>query len=232
MRSKRRAWLAIGLLALGAACARAPASLPDVDRWEGEIQRFEELDRAAPPPKGGVVFIGSSSIRRWASLGEDFPGLAAINRGFGGSELADSTRYVERIVAPYAPRLVVLYAGDNDLARGRSPQQLLQDYQGFVARVREKVPGAGIAYISIKPSLARVALLESVRKANQLILDYSKGEQGLTYIDVFTPMLGANSAPRAELFVSDGLHLNSEGYALWREIVAPYLQSGVGQRAP
>ena len=97
------------------AAAQQPAG--DPNRWEPAIEKFEAEDKAHPPVKGGIVFIGASSIVRW-NLAESFPDLKAVNRGFGGSEMADSARYASRVVLPHAPRIVVLYPGENDLARG------------------------------------------------------------------------------------------------------------------
>lgn len=203
-------------------CAVGRAQQSPANRWEAEIRKFEESDRRNPPAEGAVLFIGSSSVRLWQSLAEDFPGTKVINRGFGGSEIADSTFYVERIVAPYRPEMVVLYAGDNDLANGKTPRQVFEDYKAFVGRVRRKLPAAKIAFISVKPSPARASLLRSQREANGLIKEYASRDKRLIYIDVFTPMLGGDGSPRPELFGPDGLHLNEEGYRLWKSVIAPY----------
>jgi len=194
------------------------------DRWEAEIAKLEKADRENPPPPGAVVFVGSSSVRRWKTLKEDFPGIPVINHGFGGSRIADCTRYIDRIVVPCRPRMVVLYAGDNDLAGRRTPTQVFEDYREFVEQVRRKLPGVPIAYISIKPSPARRKYQEAMREANEMIRAYVVGEDDLIYIDVFTPMLGPDGTPRPELFVADRLHLSKQGYDLWREIVAPHLK--------
>jgi lysophospholipase L1-like esterase len=194
------------------------------NKWETDIKKFEESDRKNPPPKGLVVFIGSSSIRLWHRLTEDFPGIKTINRGFGGSEIADSTFYVDRIVTPYRPKMVVLYAGDNDLADGKTAQQVFEDYKAFVERVHRTLPTTKIAFISIKPSPARASLLQSVKDANGLIYAYALHDKRLIYIDVFTPMLGKDGSPRPELFGPDRLHMNSEGYALWKLVVAPHIR--------
>jgi lysophospholipase L1-like esterase len=194
------------------------------NKWEPEIKKFEVSDRQNPPPKHAVLFIGSSSIQSWKSLADDFPGIKVINRGFGGSELADSTFYVDRIVVPYQPKMVVLYAGDNDLASGRTPQQVFEDYKVFVERVHRKLPTTKIAYISIKPSPARASLLQSMKDANGLIKAYVTHHKRLVYIDVFTPMLGKDGNPRPELFGPDRLHMNSEGYGLWKLVIAPYIR--------
>jgi len=194
------------------------------DRWEREITKFEESDRQNPPPKDAVIFIGSSSIRLWQSLKEDFPGVKVINRGFGGSEIPDSTFYVTRIVTPYRPKMVVLYAGDNDLANGKTPKQVFEDYKAFVERIHQNLPTTKIAFISIKPSPARISLLQSMKDANGLIKAYATHDKTLIYIDVFTPMLRKDGSPRPELFGTDKLHMNSKGYDLWKLVVTNYIR--------
>ncbi len=220
------------VLTLLTACASTP--LPPVGPplvpeqvssadWQQDMQRFADADAIAPPPKQAVLFIGSSSIRFWDTLATDFPGVPAINRGFGGSEIRDSTWYADRIVVPYAPRMIVLYAGDNDLSSGRSPLQLRDDFRSFVARVRHDLPGVKIAYISNKPSPSRTRLLPAQREANSLIRQDIAMMKRVQFIDIFTPMLDAQGQPRAELFREDQLHMNPAGYQLWKQVVAPYL---------
>ncbi|MDQ6653325.1 MAG: SGNH/GDSL hydrolase family protein [Acidobacteriota bacterium] len=214
-------------LLLGVACS-AYAQSSKVERQrqlEPEIKTFEEADQKKPPPKGAVLFIGSSSIRLWKSLAEDFPAVRIINRGFGGSHIEDSIDFADRIVFRYRPRLIVLYAGDNDIESGKSPAVVLEDFKKFVALVHQKLPRTRIAFISIKPSPARWHLAGKVREANRLIKDFTETDRRLRYIDVFTPMLGKDGNPRGELFVEDRLHMNEAGYALWRSIVAPYVES-------
>ncbi|MFC3549700.1 SGNH/GDSL hydrolase family protein [Lysobacter cavernae] len=201
----------------------AEAIAGDSTRWEADIAAFEQADSVVRRRPGGVVFVGSSSIRLWDSLAGDFPGVAILNRGFGGSRVRDSTFHAQRIITPYQPRAVVLYAGDNDLAEGRTPQQVRDDFVAFVAKVRQSLPQARIAYIAIKPSPSRQSLLPQARTANQLIRDYATQASGIDYLDVFTPMLDAHGAPRADLFLADRLHMNANGYALWAQVVGPWL---------
>jgi lysophospholipase L1-like esterase len=200
---------------------QVPEQVSSAD-WEADMQRFAATDAIAPPPKHAVLFIGSSSIRFWETLATDFPGVPVINRGFGGSQIRDSTWYADRIVVPYAPRMIVLYAGENDLESGRSPQQVREDLEAFVARVRRDLPAVRIAYISSKPSPLRAHMLEAERQANALIESDAK-RLDLLFIDVFTPMLDAHGQPRGELFREDRLHMNRTGYELWKQVVAPYL---------
>lgn len=225
----------LGLLAslLLAGCASQPAQLaaPRVPEqvsnaeWAGDMARFAAEDAAHPPPRGAVLFVGSSSIRLWKTLAGDFPGVPVINRGFGGSEIRDSTWYADRIVVPYKPRLIVLYAGDNDLASGRSPQQLHDDFLAFVRRVRRDLPSAPIVFVSCKPSPSRAQLLDAQREANALIRAEAAKQKRVAFVDVFAPMLDAGGRPRAELFIEDRLHMNAAGYAIWRDAIAPYLES-------
>lgn len=220
-------------LALLIAAPTARADVPIAPRipeqvsnpaWEADMRHFAELDAQAPPPRHAVLFLGSSSIRFWDSLASDFPGQAVINRGFGGSEIRDSTWYADRIVIPYAPRLIVFYAGDNDLNAGRSPRQVRDDFLGFVARVRRDLPRVRIAFISIKPSPSRAQLLPAIAESNRLVREAARGLAQVDYLDVYTPMLGADGQPRAELFREDMLHMTPDGYAIWREVVAPELK--------
>jgi lysophospholipase L1-like esterase len=198
------------------------AAAPDNGPWEKEIRAFEKRDRQQPPPEGAVLFVGSSSIRLW-NLSDSFPGVATINRGFGGSQLADSVQFAERIVIPYRPKLIVVYAGDNDIAAGKTPAQVAADFKHFVGKVRPALPETPIAFLSIKPSIKRWALVDRIRATNRLIEQYAADGDQLRYVDVFTPMLGADGLPRKELFREDGLHLNAEGYKLWAETLRPVL---------
>lgn len=191
--------------------------------WAQDMRDFASNDAAHPPPRDAVLFIGSSSIRMWESLARDFPGIPVLNRGFGGSEVRDSTWYADRIVVPYRPKRIVFYAGDNDLNSGRSPQQVADDVQAFIARVRRDLPEVPIAYLSIKPSPSRAHLLPQIKQANALIQQRMRGQHGLSYVDVFTPMLGADGKPREALFGNDMLHMKPSGYALWTQVLTPYI---------
>lgn len=191
--------------------------------WESAIEAFEAADAENPPPEGAVLFVGSSSIRGWETVDEDFPAINVINRGFGGSQFSDLNYYIDRIVLPYRPRTIVVYEGDNDLAAEKSPETVFEDYKTFVHRVHERLPDTRIAFIAIKPSLSRWNIANQMREANRLIREYALWRENLEYIDVFSPMLGPNGRPRPEVFTDDGLHMNDAGYALWTEIVRPYL---------
>ncbi len=200
-----------------------PATAPSDGPFAGEVQAFEAADAKQAPPAGATLFIGSSSIRFWSTLAADFPKLAVINRGFGGSRIEDATRYAGRIVIPYHPARIVLYAGDNDLAGGETPQQVFEDFQAFVALVRKDLSKVPIIFVSIKPSPVRWPIVEKVRAANTLIADWIAHDPTMTYVDVFQPMLNADGKPRPELFRDDRLHMNRAGYELWTSILTPVL---------
>jgi lysophospholipase L1-like esterase len=220
--------------ALGACARSAPtpawpvsassATKVDVARSEAEIKRFEAADQTTPFSTGGVVFVGSSSFRRWPNVAADFPGVPVLNRGFGGSTLPEVNHYVPRIVLKYRPRLVVLYAGDNDLNDGRTPANVLADYRTFVSMIRRQLPSARIVFVSIKPSPSRWALMDVMREANQLVRNEVARDSLQTYVDVFTPMLRADGRPRPELYVADSLHMTRAGYELWRERLTPVVR--------
>lgn len=198
------------------------AAEPAADKWEDDIAGFEAADRESPPAAGGVLFVGSSSIRRW-KLERWFPELDAINRGFGGSQIADVNRYAERIVVPYRPRKIVFYAGDNDINAKKSPEQVAADFKVFVAMVQGSLPDTEIHFIAIKPSLKRWDQFADQERANRLIQAMCASDARLNYIDVVTPMRGDDGQPLPELFADDGLHLNDTGYRLWTGIVAEAL---------
>jgi lysophospholipase L1-like esterase len=229
MRAGSRLLIALSLVACGPQvfAHTAVSPFPAVTApspWDPELAKFEAEDRAAPPRQGGVLFVGSSSIRLWVTLERDFPGIPVLNRGFGGSEIADAAQLANRIVVPYKPRVIVFYAGDNDLAAGKTPARVLSDFQSFVAIIHRQLPGRRVVFISVKPSIARWNIVDRIREANQLIRDYARTDDQLVYVDVFSPMLDAAGQPRRELFLEDGLHMTPAGYAIWRDLVAPIIR--------
>ncbi len=146
-----------------------------------------------------------------------------INRGFGGSTIADVNRYVDRIVIPYKPATIVFYAGDNDVAQGTTAEQVFENFKTFVGKVGAALPDTKVIFISIKPSVARWKLWDEMKKANGLIEDYCGKDDRLTYVDLGALLLGEDGKPRADLFREDGLHLNKDGYAKWNAALRPYL---------
>lgn len=194
------------------------------ENWAKEIDALTAADRTSPPPAGGVVFVGSSSIRLWKTLAEDFPGIATVNRGFGGSELADCVHYIDRIVLPYRPRLVVLFAGTNDLWNGKSPEAVAADFRAFRTKLHAALPETRLIFLSINLAPSRVRIHDLMAEANALIEADCATDPRCTFVDIVTPMLDASGGTRPELFVEDQLHLNRAGYAIWTRVLAPYLK--------
>ena len=214
-----RSLLPLLLLTLGAAPLAASP-----EHWADEINKLTAADAATPPPAHAVVFVGSSSIRLWQSLAQDFPGIATINRGFGGSELADSVFYEDRLVLAYRPRLVVLFAGTNDLWAGKTPETVFADFQAFRAKLQAALPDTRLLYIAITLAPSRARIHDAMRTTNRLIAAECAKDPRCTFVD-FNPLLaGSESAPRVEFFRDDHLHLNPAGYAVWAKALAPYLQ--------
>ncbi len=223
-----RRWCLLVLCFGGAAASLLDGGLANAqdapDPWQKEIAALIADDAAHPPPQHAVLFVGSSSIRFWApTMAADFPGIATINRGFGGSRIADSTRHAATIITPYHPNVIVLYAGDNDIAEGRTPDQVIEDFKAFVARARQDLPQVPVVYISIKPSVARAALWPQMRAANEGIAAWAKSQSGVRYVDVASQMLDAAGKPRADLLREDGLHMKPAGYAIWIAALKPVL---------
>ncbi|MEW4486775.1 SGNH/GDSL hydrolase family protein [Thalassoglobus sp. JC818] len=223
--SRNFALLAFAVLVSVVACelvAQPPADNSPFEKWEKDISAFEADDVKSPKDKGQILFIGSSSIKRW-KLDDSFPELDALNRGFGGSQVADSVHFFDRAVKPYQPRQIVMYAGDNDLAKEKTPQQIADDFEEFLTKVEKALPGTRVTFIAVKPSLKRWNLINKVRETNSIIRGMAEDSEHLTFVDVDAPMLGKDGTPREELFVDDGLHLSDAGYELWTELLTPHL---------
>ena len=189
-----------------------------------DIAAFVELDRRNAFPEGGVLFVGSSSIRMWPTR-ESFPDLPVINRGFGGSYMSDTLHYADKIVLPHSPRVIVLYEGDNDVQDGKSPEDVHGDFVRLVEFVHGKLPKTHLVYIPIKPSIARWEKWPTMQAANAAIEKTCAEDARLHYVDVATPMIGADGKPRGELFLDDGLHMNAKGYAEWSEVIGPLVKT-------
>jgi lysophospholipase L1-like esterase len=177
--------------------------------FAAELQVFAQAQAEGAVPRGAVLFCGSSSIRLWTTLAEDFPTHTVLNRGFGGSTLAELLNEVDWMICAAQPRAIVLYAGDNDLDHGARPEQVLALFERFMARVR--VP---VLFVSIKPSLARFGNVAAISHTNALIRAAIVGHPQARFVDVFSQMLEGGQ-PRRTLFDADGLHLSAAGYALW-----------------
>jgi lysophospholipase L1-like esterase len=210
------------LLCLFAALTSVSVAAPE--RWAKEIAALTKDDETKPPVPGAVLFVGSSSIRLWESLSEDFRNIPIINRGFGGSQIADSTFYASRIIISYRPRAIVLYAGENDIADGKTAEAVAQDFQSFRTKIHEALPEAHIYYLSIKFSPSRAKFRDSMHRANELIAADCEQVKNCTFVDVNIPMLNSAGQPRPELFQDDLLHMRAAGYAIWTKVLNPLLR--------
>lgn len=189
-------------------------------KWEKEVAAIEARLAQDKPAPGGVVFVGSSTIRLWP-LGESFPGRGCVNAGFGGAEVRDCTHFAPRLVLPLRPKTVVFYAGGNDLASGRSPRQVADDFAAFC----RAVPGPRVLFVSVRPSPKRWELYPQEREANRLVRAACERDPRLRFVDAVPVMLGPDGRPRPELFVEDRLHLNADGYRVLTKVVGEALGS-------
>ncbi|MBN1125731.1 MAG: hypothetical protein JXA82_12040 [Sedimentisphaerales bacterium] len=195
---------------------------PSSARWEKEIRVFEEWDKKNSFPRDAVLFVGSSSIRLWPTC-ESFPGFPVINRGFGGAFVADVTYYADRIAIPYKPTAICFFAGGNDIASGRTPQQVVEDAAAFAKHIWLKLPTTPILFLSIKPSPQRMAHWPQIKEANKFLQDMCSRDDRLSFVDVATPLLDLEETPIPSLYQSDQLHLSETGYRIWTLLVTPAL---------
>jgi len=190
-----------------------------------EIQHFKEQDSIHFPPKHAILFLGSSSFRKWEDVQEYFPGYTIINRGFGGSTIPDAIYYADEIVFPYNPKQIVIYEGDNDLASSDqiTADSVLNRFEKLFSLIRKHLPNTSIAFVSIKPSPSREKLMPEMQEANSLIKNFLKGKRNTAFIDVYHKMLNKDGTPNKSLFIEDELHMNAKGYAIWKKFIQPYL---------
>jgi lysophospholipase L1-like esterase len=204
-------------LAGGAFAQRVPA-------FAGEIAAFHEQDRAHAPAQGAILFIGSSSFRRWDNVGAAFPGVTIINRAFGGSTLLDQIAYFDDIVPPYHPRQVVVYCGENDaVLPGVTGAEIARRFTTLFGMIRASLPQAQVSFVSIKASPSRAQVLPVVVEANRLVRAFLAAQPNTSYIDIYPAMLDAAGQPQEALFVGDRLHMKPAGYVIWQRVIAPYL---------
>ena len=190
-----------------------------------EIQQFKKQDKIHPPPPNAILFVGSSSFRKWTDVNSYFPGYSIINRGFGGSTFPDVIRYANDIIIPYHPRQVVIYCGDNDLASSDAitADSVFERFRVLFELIRKNLPGENIVYVSIKPSPSRARLKEKMEQANLLIQTYLSINTQTSFVDVYHKMLNPDGSMMTEIYEADNLHMNAKGYAIWQKAIQPYL---------
>ena len=211
---------AILLSASSASQAQNPAL---EERFEKQVQEYEAGDKKTSPPRGAILFAGDSQFYRWKTIHEDLAGYTLINRGIDSFQLPDLIRHAGRLVLPYRPRLIVLHVGGNDIHNGRTPAQLLADFQSFVALVRTRLPDVRIVYSSITPGPGRWDEAPQRVAANRALQDYISTQPGLEFVDLWAAMLTPEGQPREELWVEDRVHPNHAGYLIRAERTKPLL---------
>jgi lysophospholipase L1-like esterase len=190
-----------------------------------EIKAFKKQDSIQPPAKNAILFVGSSSFRKWTDVQSYFPGYTIINRGFGGSSFPDLIRYENDIISPYHPRQILIYCGDNDLASSDNitAQIVFERFKTLFDDIRKKYPKISIAFVSIKPSISRQRLMPKMEETNMLIKTFLEKKKKTAFIDVYHKMLKPDGTPMDDIFLEDKLHMNAKGYAIWQKAIKPYL---------
>jgi lysophospholipase L1-like esterase len=216
---KSKIILLLAILCVSNICVNAQPFIND-------IQNFKKQDSINPPPQHAILFVGSSSFTKWTDVQNYFPIYPIINRGFGGSSFPDVIRYADDIIFPYHPKQVVIYCGDNDLAFSDSitSRMVFNRFRKLFVLIRKKMPGENIVFVSIKPSPSRVGLMPKAEEANSMIKQFLAGQKNASFVDVYHLMLDADGKPIDSIFVSDKLHMNAKGYAIWQKAIEPYLQ--------
>jgi len=217
-----QAFLLLTLLLIPAALS---AQTPPADpaRFADEVAALVARDAAEQLPQNGILFIGSSNIRKWP-LKTAFPTLTLINNGFGGSQVTDSTFYFDKLVLPFHPKLIVFHAGGNDTAAGRTPAEVAADVEDFIKKVHTELPETKIIYIGLFPAPSRWELQDKFHETTRLITAMIHRDRKVTFLNPEKPLLSAEGSIRPELYESDRLHLNAQGYAIMTKLIAPYIK--------
>lgn len=219
--SSRSVSTVVALLSLAAAAFAQNAEM--AGRFEKKVLEYEAADRATPPPRGAILFAGDSQFYRWKTIHEDLAGYTLINRGIDSFQFRDLLNYADRLVTPYAPRLIVLHVGGNDIHNGRTPQQVLEDFKTFNAKVRARVPGVPIIFSSITPGPGRWDEAPQRKEANRLVREYVATQKDLKFVDLWDAMLTRDGQPREDIWVEDRVHPNHAGYLIRAELTKPLL---------
>lgn len=197
--------------------------LSGLPRWEEELKAYAARNRTNPPPANAVLFVGSSSIRLWDSIRQDFPRFRVFRRGLNGARLEDTLRLANELIFVHHPQMIILYGGDNDLAEGHTPARILRDYQDLVRRIRSELKDTPVGILSVKPSPSRWHLIRRVRETNRRLREWCESDDGLLYVDIYTGMINERGQPRQRLFQADGLHPSPAGYQKWADAIREFL---------
>jgi lysophospholipase L1-like esterase len=213
-------------MVLGCTPAALPGSRPALDRFEASIRAFEQQDSLSPVPRGAALFAGSSSFALWDSMGFDLAPFAVVNRGFGGSTMAELVYYADRLILPCSPSSLWIYEGDNDLTlSGYTADSVLLQARRLSAWAAQKLPGVPLYFLAVKPSPARRSLIPEASRYHDSLRAWSAQDPQVHFVDIAAPMYDAEGRLQAFLFGADSLHMNRQGYALWKEVLIPELKS-------
>jgi lysophospholipase L1-like esterase len=213
-----------------AAAQNAPAAPAHEVRFAADIDRFLENDKTAPPPRHAILFIGSSIFRLWSTVSEQMAPLPVFNRGFGGSRTWEILAYMDKIVLPYEPDIIVYYCGSNDVNAGEPADAIVARFEQFVERVAERLPGTRVFFVSIHRSPDKRARWNVVDEANARIKALAYATPNLDYIEVNSVLFDASDEPRTELYLADGLHFHPPAYAEFTKIIKPVLERAWSER--
>lgn len=221
MRSLRSSFFLLPILL---AFSLTQLNAQDPTRFEADIQKFEAWDKANPVAPGGVLFVGSSSIVGWKDVAAQFPKYTVLNRGFGGSQFSDLLYYADRVIYPYKPSKVFVYEGDNDISAGKSTKTIIKQAKKLRKRIKKQLGAeVQVIFISPKPSIARWNLKKEYEETNAALKEYTEETVNTEYADVWTPAIGADGKVFAHIFVEDNLHMNAEGYKIWKAVIKTFL---------
>ena len=190
-----------------------------MEEYEILVEELEDNLKGKTIETGKTVFYGSSSFRLWETVNKDLEDDQIINLAFGGSTMEACQHYFERIVVPFAPSKMVIYAGDNDIGTGRSPEDILNSFVTLYNKIRNSLGNIPITYVSIKHSPDRWSLTDKINETNKKVKDFIQSDPQCKYIDIFEPMLDDNKVVKKDLFIEDGLHMNAAGYSIWSEVM-------------
>lgn len=206
-------------------CTHLPGTSQDdgPGRFESQVSAYEAEDQSTPFPEGAVLFVGSSSVRMWKTVDNDFPQVPVVNRGFGGSQFSDLLYYLDRLVTCYKPSKIFIYEGDNDISSGKKPQQIVKEAIEVRQRIAQSLPGVPVFFIAAKPSVARWKLRKKYQQLNSQLAIYAANTPGTGFVNVWDPALDANGEVLTDIFLEDNLHMNEKGYAIWKAAIDPFM---------
>jgi lysophospholipase L1-like esterase len=208
---------------VNAAPPQGPPAPAAPNRFEQQVVAYEQAERGAPSARGAILLVGDSQFFRWRTLAEDLPGYTVVNRGIDSFQTSDVLHYADRLVLPYAPRLIVLHVGGNDVNNGKTPEQILADFQAFVGKVRAVMPNVPVAFSSITPGPGRWAQAATRRSVNETVKAWVATQPEMYFIDLWDAMLTSDGQPREDLWVEDRIHPNQAGYRIRVDIMRPIL---------